>query len=67
MTELHAAAHAGDLDALKSALAAGLDPNARDEYRGYTALHWLMDMAATGGRRLEMLHLLCDAGANLVS
>ena len=65
MTELHAAAHNGDIDAMRRALASGLDPNAKDSYRGYTPLHWLMDMAATGGPRFEMLHLLVGAGAML--
>ncbi len=65
MTELHAAAHSGDIDAMRRALGSGLDPNAKDSYRGYTPLHWLMDMAATGGPRLEMLHLLVEAGASL--
>ena len=46
MTTLHFAAYAGDLEAMEKALAAGLDPNARDDYRGYTALHWLADMSA---------------------
>lgn len=65
MTELHFAAYSGDLEGLVSALSAGLDPNAPDDYRGYTALHWLADMAATGGPRLEMLELLVAHGADL--
>ncbi len=65
MTTLHFAAYAGDLEAMEKALAAGLDPNARDDYRGYTALHWLADMSATGGPRLEMLDLLLAHGADL--
>lgn len=65
MTTLHFAAYAGDLEAMEKALAAGLDPNARDDYRGYTALHWLADMSATGGPRTEMLDLLLEHGADL--
>jgi ankyrin repeat protein len=65
MTELHFAAYSGDLEGLVSALGAGLDPNAPDDYRGYTALHWLADMAATGGPRLAMLELLVAHGADL--
>lgn len=65
MTELHYAAYAGDIDGLRRALAAGLDVNAADTYRGYTPLHWLADMAATGGPRLEMLELLIRSGADI--
>jgi len=65
MTTLHFAAYSGDLEAMEQALAAGLDPNARDDYRGYTALHWLADMSATGGPRLEMLDLLLTHGADI--
>lgn len=67
MTELHFAAHGGDAKELSRCLAAGMDPNQKDEYRGYTALHWLADMAATGGPRLKMLKTLAKAGANLDS
>ena len=65
MTELHFAAYSGDLEGLERALAAGLDPETPDDYRGYTALHWLADMAATGGPRLQMLELLVAHGADL--
>jgi Ankyrin repeats (3 copies) len=65
MTDLHHAAYAGDIEGLRRALLAGLDVNAADSYRGYTPLHWLADMAATGGPRLEMLELLIRSGADI--
>lgn len=65
MNRLHYAAYCGDLDEMVQQLDAGIDPNLRDEYRGYTALHWLADMAATGGPRLQMLKLLAEKGADL--
>jgi ankyrin repeat protein len=65
MNELHYAAYCGNHDELVRALDAGLDPNTKDEYRGYTAVHWLADMAATGGPRLQMLRLLAARGADL--
>ena len=64
MTELHFAAYCGDLPALLRALAAGADVHATDTYRGYTATHWLADMAATGGPRVEMLRALAEHGAD---
>ena len=64
MTDLHYAAYCGDADALRTSLSAAPDPNAQDTYRGYTALHWLADMAATGGPRLKMLRMLIKAGAD---
>jgi len=65
MTALHFAAYCGDLAGLEQQLRDGADPNLKDEYRGYTALHWLTDMAAAGGQRLEMLNLLVAHGARL--
>lgn len=65
MTELHFAAYCGDLDDLAHYLEAGMDPNVRDQYRGYTATHWLADMAAVGGPRVEMLRALVAHGADL--
>jgi ankyrin repeat protein len=65
MTALHYAAYCGDLNELSSALAGGADPNERDNYRGYAAVHWLADMAAAGGPRVQMLRALIAAGANL--
>ena len=64
MTELHFAAYCGDPDLLEKGLRAGLDPNAKDTYRGYTPLHWLTEMAAAGGPRVEMLQRLLDGGAD---
>jgi ankyrin repeat protein len=65
MTELHFAAYCGDLTELLRCLAAGQDPNATDTYRGYNATHWLADMAATGGPRVEMLKALIQHGADI--
>ena len=65
MTALHYAAYCGDLDELRRQLDAGADPNARDDYRGYTAVHWVAEMAATGGPRVEMLKLLVARGADM--
>ncbi len=62
---LHYAAYCGNLDALRIYLDAGFDPNTKDQYRGYTALHWLADMAAVGGPCLEMLRLLVSNGADI--
>ena len=67
MTELHFAAYCGDGDELARCLAAGMDPNKKDEYRGYTPLHWLADMAATGGPRIDMLKALAKHEADLNS
>jgi ankyrin repeat protein len=65
MNELHDAAYCGDEKALLHALASGLDPNVRDNYRGYTPLHWVADMAAAGGPRLSMAAHLLDRGAEI--
>ena len=65
MTELHYAAYRGDQSELERQLDAGADPNARDQYRGYAAVHWLADMAAIGGPRVQMLRLLVQHGADI--
>ncbi|HEY5756200.1 MAG TPA: ankyrin repeat domain-containing protein [Steroidobacter sp.] len=65
MNELHYAAYCGDFDGMLKALALGLSVSATDTYRGYTALHWLTDMAATGGPRLRMLEALVAHGADI--
>jgi ankyrin repeat protein len=65
MTELHLAACRGDPDGARAALAAGCRVDARDSYRGYTPLHWLADMAATGGDRLAVLDVLLAHGADI--
>ena len=65
MTELHYAAYGGDMNELAKQLDAGANPNATDDYRNYTALHWLTDMAATGGPRVQMLRRLVQDGANI--
>jgi ankyrin repeat protein len=65
MTELHYAAYRGDQNEIVRQLEAGVDPNIKDQYRGYTAMHWLADMAATGGPRVQMLRLLVEHGADI--
>lgn len=64
MTALHYAAYCGDLNELRRQLDAGANPNQKDDYRGYAAAHWLADMAATGGPRVQMLRLLIERGAD---
>ncbi len=56
---LHAAAHRGDVAALRQALAAGANVDARDAY-GRTPLH-----VATFARQRETIKALAAAGANL--
>ena len=65
MTHLHYAAYCGDLESLLNSLESGEDVNALDNYRGYTPAHWLADMAATGGPRVEMLLSLVEHGADI--
>jgi ankyrin repeat protein len=65
MTKLHWAAQRGDPDGARAAIASGYRVNARDEYRKYTPLHWLADMAATGGDRVAVLELLVEHGADI--
>ena len=65
ITELHWAAYGGDMNELQRLLNAGADPNTTDEYRGYAAIHWLADMAATGGPRVHTLHVLVAHGADV--
>jgi len=65
MTQLHYEAYCGNLEGLARCLESGLDVNATDTYRGYTPAHWLADMAATGGPRIEMLRALVKHGANI--
>ena len=65
MTALHYSAYSGDLPGLEQQLRDGADPNLKDQYRGYAALHWLADMAATGGLRVEMLRSLVAHGARV--
>jgi ankyrin repeat protein len=65
MTELHWAAYCGAPSELERQLKAGADPNLKDHDIGYKALHGLADMAATGGPRIQMLHVLVNSGADL--
>ena len=66
ITQLHYDAYCGNLPGLIWCLEHSMDPNAIAEYRGYTALHWLADMAAAGGDcRVEMLRTLVEHGADI--
>src|SRR4051794_39635437 len=65
MTQLHYDAYCGNLEGLVSCLENGFEVNATDDYRGYTATHWLADMAAVGGPRVQMLGVLVVHGADL--
>ncbi|WP_042724212.1 ankyrin repeat domain-containing protein [Chthoniobacter flavus] len=65
MTQLHYDACCGNLEGLVWCLDHGFDVNATDNYRGYTATHWLADMAAAGGPRVDMLKALVAHGADL--
>ncbi len=65
MTQLHYDAYCGNLEGLVWCLENGFEVNATDTYRGYTAAHWLADMAAAGGPRVEMLRALAAHGADL--
>ena len=50
----------GDLSTVRSLLARGADPNARESLSGYTALHF----AAVGGH-LDVVRLLVESGARV--
>ncbi|HEX5053937.1 MAG TPA: ankyrin repeat domain-containing protein [Planctomycetota bacterium] len=65
MTALHWAACRGDPEGVREALAQGCEVNERDRYRGYAPVHWLAAMAATGGERMVVLHLLLQRGADI--
>jgi ankyrin repeat protein len=65
MTQLHYDAYCGNLEGLLWCLENGLDVNATDTYRGYTPAHWLADMAAVAGPRVEMLRALVRHGADI--
>ena len=58
-TELHYAANAGDVAAVRSLLAAGSDPDARDS-QGWSPLHFAAQ-AASG----PVVQALIDAGASI--
>ncbi|HWH32021.1 MAG TPA: ankyrin repeat domain-containing protein, partial [Egibacteraceae bacterium] len=58
-TGLHAAAHLGHVDAIRTLRAAGADPNARDGH-GRTPLH-----VATFARQRDAIRALAQAGADL--
>ena len=65
MTQLHYDAYCGNLEGLLWCLENGFDVNETDDYRGYTPLHWLADMAAVDGPRVDMLRALVAKGAEL--
>ena len=65
MTQLHYDAYCGNLEGLVWCLENGSAVNATDTYRGYTPAHWLADMAAVDGPRVEMLKALVSHGADI--
>ncbi len=60
-TALHEAARAGDLAAVTELLAAGADPNAREEGDNTYPMHW----AAADGH-LEIVTALADSGGDVI-
>mmetsp|Transcript_24892 Transcript_24892/g.62512 ORF Transcript_24892/g.62512 Transcript_24892/m.62512 type:complete len:110 (-) Transcript_24892:248-577(-) len=54
------AAAKGDLKKLKQLLKDGADPNERDPFSGYTALHW-----ATDGGHLNCVKVLLSHGCRI--
>lgn len=62
MTELHAAAYDGDIEDVHRLLAAGMDPDCRDE-RGYTPLLWASLRAAVIDQ-VPVIEALTTAGAD---
>lgn len=65
MTQLHYNAYCGNLEGLVWCLENGTDVNVSDTYKGYTPTHWLADMAAVDGPRVEMLRELVRHGADI--
>ncbi len=64
LTELHLACYHGELDWVQNCLNGGLDVHARDN-RGYTSLHWAVDMGLVDGDREEVVATLIEAGADV--
>lgn len=58
-TDLHTAARSGDVDAVRSLLASGADPNAREDGDNTYPLHW-----AAANRHLDIVRMLLDAGGD---
>ena len=65
MTQLHYDAYCGNLEGLVWCLENGSEVNATDTVYGYTPAHWLADMAAVDGPRIEMLRALVRHGADI--
>lgn len=59
-TELHSAAQKSDLDAVRTLLQQGVDPNAREEGDNTTPLHW-----AAAARAVDVARALLDAGGDV--
>ena len=60
----YAAAHDGDVDALRQALDNGVSPDAKDSTYGFTPLHWLCG-GEEGSDRVACFNLLVARGANV--
>lgn len=64
MTELHIACYEGELEWVQNCVKAGLDVHARD-VRGYTPLHWVVDMGLCNVEREEIVEFLIEEGAEV--
>ena len=62
--DIHAAAHEGDVDALRQALDNGVSPDAKDSTYGFTPLHWLCG-GEEGRDRVACFNLLVARGVNV--
>jgi ankyrin repeat protein len=62
--DIHAAAHNGDVDAMRQALDNGVSPDAKDSTYGFTPLHWLCG-GEEEGDRVACLNLLVARGVNV--
>ena len=61
---IHDAAERGDFAALRRALASGVSPNVLGQY-GQTLLHCVCVYPSNAEARLDCLHILLEAGANV--
>ena len=62
---IHRAAERGDVAALRRELAKGVSLSARDDEDGFTPLHSLCFSGDNAKSRLDCLHMLLEAGADI--
>ena len=62
---IHKAARRAELDALRRELAKGVSLSARDDEDGFTPLHSLCFSGDNAKSRLDCLHMLLEAGADI--